>query len=163
MGSELCRAPQVAEIADKLIVEHHERLAGVKIEYVFRRKHTKSHGRVVYGKCRKVGALAAFLAADPPPGEFVDCSDVALFVVEIAYDMWEMMTESERVALVDHELCHAAVTYDAEGDARLAIRGHDVEEFAEIIERRGLWTRELAEFGGSVQQRFGFDDEQERT
>jgi hypothetical protein len=75
------------------------------------------------------------------------------FVLLLRQEWWEMATVEEwkRVALLDHELCHATVRYDREGDPLRDERGrtmyrtrkHDIEEFTEIVSRHGLYKRSL--------------------
>ena len=59
------------------------------------------------------------------------------FIIWIAEKEFERYTEA-RTALIDHELCHCIGFED-----KWKIRGHDVEEFNEIIERYGLWRSDL--------------------
>jgi hypothetical protein len=136
----LCPAPEVRDIAQALIgdVSEHAPLDDVRVEYVFRDKAPRSHGRLVLGRARKISGLAAWLAeakhlnalAVPRP----------FFVIEISHDTWGQLTPVQRRALVDHELCHCRVEVDDDGEAQLSIRGHDFEEFASVIRRNGLWA-----------------------
>lgn len=137
-------AQEVKAIAAVLIrdVEQHKPLADARIEYVWRDKASKSNGRVVLGKARKVSGLNAFLIQE---GEAED-----LFVVEIAADTWGRLELPQRRALVDHELCHLRVDHDDDGMPVLSMRGHDLEEFACIVERYGLWKSDVAAFGTVV-------------
>lgn len=131
-------------IGQKLIAEHHTRLEGIRVDFVFRDKASKSNGKIVLGKARKVSGLNAFLAND-------DGHD--FFVIEIAEDEWEQMPPSKRRALVDHELCHCTIDFDEDkGVVTLGIKGHDVEAFVEEIERNGLWKDDLAEFAKAAKE-----------
>ena len=53
--------------------------------------------------------------------------------------VWNRLGGKGRRALIDHELTHFTETED--GD--LTTVGHDLEEFAEVIARNGLWRDEL--------------------
>lgn len=142
-------APEVADLAQKLIdsVEDHEPLRDprVRVECVYRDKATRSKGRVQLGKARKVSGLNAFLAN--PESVQRD-----LFVIEIAEDCWDRLTDDQQLALVDHELAHCRVEYDDVGTPQLSVVGHDLEEFEQIIRRHGLWQSDVASFGSAVQE-----------
>lgn len=132
-------APEVERIAEKLIHAHHRHLLNVPITYVWRDKATISKGNAVLGKARKLTGLPAHLVHlvrhDQPPDE------IDFFVIEIAADYWEVLTVDQRTALVDHELCHLGVEIPdgADKDLKLVVRGHDLEEFAAVVARHGLW------------------------
>jgi hypothetical protein len=143
-------APVAARIAEHLIGRHHTHLLETPILYVFQDTAAVSKGRIVLAKARKVSGLNAFLAA-LAAGDTVDDPDhdYTFFVMEIAADRWAGLTDGQRQALVDHELCHFAVGEDEDtGAAILWIRGHDVEEFTGVVERHGLWSPDLETFAG---------------
>lgn len=163
---EYSEAPSVRKIAATLIPEHHKHLEGARIEYVFRSKHSTNKGKIVAGKARKISGLNAFLASneihmhlkvgDEGAGaEIVSPSfgGLEFFCIEIAQDIWEALPEKQRIALVDHELCHCfREINDDTGEWMLSIRPHDVEEFAEIVQRHGLWSSDLDHFVEQSQQ-----------
>lgn len=138
-------APEVQEMAEILIEKYHSHLqdCDVRIEYVFVDKTPKSNGTEVWGTCRKVSNLNAFLAnkekerADP------------FFVITISKPVWDVLPEDARKALVDHELCHASAeikdTDDGE-ETKLSIMPHDLEEFVCIVRRHGLWRENVKDF-----------------
>ncbi|MDO8391028.1 MAG: putative metallopeptidase [Actinomycetota bacterium] len=138
-------APEVAEIIRDLTAQgepHHELSdAGIRIEALFMDNIPMSHGRLVYGRARKVSGQTAWWAqygSHPARAERFDPA-TPFGVVEIAHPIWSSLSEHKRIALVDHELCHFRVDWEAEPPA-LMIRGHDFEEFAQVIRRRGLWN-----------------------
>lgn len=137
------KADEVENIADDILAHHHPDLGDIEIRYVFRDKATQSGGKTVLGKARKVTGLNALLAGAHDP-------ELGFFVIEIAHREWRLLTKSQRIALVDHELCHCTLEEDDDG-YKLALRSHDIEEFAEIIERRGLWHDDLKTVAQSVQ------------
>jgi len=148
-------APEVKEIADRLIPEHHQEIElwMDEIRYIFRDKAAKSKGRVVLGKAHKVGGMACYLihSATGDSNEFGDQAG-DMFVVEIAEDAWENLTARQRVALVDHELCHFSIEIDEDdGTVLRKIVGHDVEEFSAIAQRYGAWKPDLTEFAEALQ------------
>ena len=152
MSAKYKPAPEVEELGRKLIstVERHEFLEGVRVEFVFIDKAPRSKGRDVLGRARKIGGLTAFLA-----GSLVAVPDGAgflapdpFFLIEISHDYWiEVLSELQKVALVDHELCHLRVDHDEAGEVSLSTCGHDVEEFACVVERHGLWSDGLTGLG----------------
>lgn len=132
-------ADEVEQIAKDLIasVPDHEPLADVRIDCVFRDKAVRTQGCKVLGRARKVGGLNAYLAN---PGD----EQEEFFVLEVPEDMWPRLTEEQQRALVDHELSHMRVHFNNEGIRyKLSIRGHDLEEFSGVIERHGLWARNV--------------------
>jgi hypothetical protein len=102
-------------------------------------------GRVTIGKCKKATDLDRELA----PYDFV---------ILLSRDFWDRATANQRAALVDHECMHAAVKYDTDGepvtDARGRIvfrtRKHDLEEFAEVVQRHGTYKRDLEQFARAI-------------
>lgn len=63
------------------------------------------------------------------------------------------------MALLDHELCHAApslddetldVKYDERGRPVWRVRKHNIEEFTEVVERHGLWKKDLERFAEAI-------------
>lgn len=147
-GTEYWRAPEVQKIADALIPKHHDHLnrTDVTIRYIFREPAARSHGRLVYGKARKVGGLSAYLVGLEHAERLEDDEPVDFFVVEIARNLWLGLSDLQRRALVDHELSHLDVELNESGDRTLAMRGHDLEEFTDVVKRHGLWRPTVAEF-----------------
>lgn len=145
-------ASEVRRIAEDLIPKYHADLADVRIDYVFRDAAAKSRGGTVWGKARKIGGLNAYLASiESDVSDVVDVED--FFVIEIAEDIWATLDTKQRVALVDHELCHFGIDYDEKRDeAKLVMRAHDVEEFRDIVERHGLWAEPLTSMAKAMTQ-----------
>lgn len=141
-------APEVAAIAVGLIASHHTQLADAPIVYVFRAKATQSKGHLVLGRARRVSGLNAFLVAlaagDVSEDEPEEGHD--FFVMEIAQDMWATASEQQKAALIDHELSHFGVDPEK---GTFVIRGHDIEEFADVVARHGLWQPDLEVFAAA--------------
>ena len=77
------------------------------------------------------------------------------WVIAVNREAFGMFTPAQRRALLDHELCHAAIAtskksgeprIDALGRPVFRVRKHDVEEFAEVAKRHGLWKSGLEAF-----------------
>lgn len=152
MTVEYTAAPEAEAIASQLIAKHHPHLKGERIVYVFRSQAAVEGGKVVLGKARKISGLNAFLAAEEYDGpEELDTHGAPFFVIELAGDIWRSMPDKARRALIDHELCHCALKDD--GTPKLL--PHDVEEFAAVIERHGLWRNDVRAFTEIAQTKLG--------
>jgi hypothetical protein len=107
-------------------------------------------GRVTIGKCKKASDLDRELAAFD-------------FVILLSRGFWrdERVTDAQRAALLDHELCHAARKYDDRGepveDERgrpvFRVRKHDIEEFTAIVSRHGCYKADIEEFARALQRK----------
>jgi hypothetical protein len=143
-------APEVEAVAQALIraIPQHEPLARHLIRYVWREADTPAHrgGREVWGTARVLTGLARHLADD------------AEAVVTIEHDVWRALTGEQQRALVDHELCHLTET---DGGA-LSTEAHDVEEFAAVIQRHGLWRPDLRMVGVVVRELSLLDEPETR-
>lgn len=145
-------APEVREIAEKIIDKHHPHLKDAKgvIGYYFRDGNSDWAG-----KAKKCTAFERHV------------TDYMLFVF-INKDAWRVFTPDQRQALVDHELCHfkrkservwneeKKVWEDKYEPANASdswqMREHDVEEFSEIIQRHGLWETGIERFAVAVRE-----------
>lgn len=136
MAVEWMKAPQpVIDIARRILERHHAHLLGARIAFIMRSEAPESNGKVTYGKAKKVSAeLQVHIPFD--------------FIIWLARDRYLMLSAMQREALIDHELSHCEWSDDG---AR--IKGHDVEEFAHIIERYGFWWPSSDKVEMAVQQR----------
>ncbi len=133
-----CDALQPQAIADALVRSIHQHLANWRIGCVFRETLAEQAGKVHLAHASKVGAkLQHFSDLD--------------FLIEVNWSAWLELTDEQRVALIDHELCHMGTKETDEGD-RPVLLPHDVQEFTAIVKRWGLWTDELAHFAKAVRQ-----------
>lgn len=139
---------EVKKVAERIIPQFHAHLNGVRIDYVFIDKAPKVKGKEVAGRARKVSGLNAFLACKYEMPEAED-----FFVIEIAVPFWERYTAEQRIALIDHELCHCEI----DEDGNLTMRGHDLEEFAEIVKRHGLWDNDVETFAKVIATQLPLD------
>jgi len=126
---------------EELKAKHHSNLDGAKIAMAWRLGwRSDSDGIMTLGMCRKRGDLDREL----------DSFDFAILLNQEA---WKGLNESQKRALIDHELCHAQIVIDSDGNQKVddrdrivcRIRKHDCEEFKCIVERHGFWTSDLAE------------------
>lgn len=132
-----CLADQAAAVGAALVVAIHKHLNGARIGYLFRKK-LSGRDRITLAKASIVSAKLEFF------------SDLD-FIVELNWDAWMHLEPHQRVALVDHELCHFGVDRTGETTKHVLI-SHDLEEFGAIVKRWGLWKQDVAEFGGIVRE-----------
>lgn len=74
--------------------------------------------------------------------------------IAINAEAWATLSDPQRLALLDHELCHLAQALDKEGDQEVdghgklkwRTRRHDLEEFSEVVRRHGIWKADIAAF-----------------
>lgn len=151
---ELIPAPAEGECSEpyELLEEArrkwHPDLAEAKIALAWRKElRPNADGRLILGKCMKASDLQR---------ELVDWDVVIL----LNREAWSavLFTREKKLALVDHELCHATRAKDKNGFAKTdergrpvwRMRGHDVEEFRCIVERHGVWKGDLEAFAESL-------------
>lgn len=137
-GTEIWEADgDVRELASDIIAHHHPHLADANFVLLMRSPAAKSKGKLTLGTAKKAS----------PEHKALYTGEVD-FIITLAGGEWRDMTNRARRALLDHELCHCV------GDSEVgwSLRGHDVEEFGEIIERHGLWHDDLKEVGETVRQ-----------
>lgn len=165
-------APVVEAIAAKLIAEHHPHLQGVPIRYVFRDKASTTAGKIQLGRARLLSGVSAFLGCDEEERqELLQAQGrEAFFVIEIPFNLWKDMDDATKRALVDHQLCHCYAWEEEDKEAgavrKLAIVPHDLEEFACVIARHGLWQKDVEALvkaaAKHVQPEFAFEDSPSR-
>jgi hypothetical protein len=134
MGKIYSESETIATIAKNLIPGYHPELATARLKYAFVDKGSTKSGRPVLGKARKLSGISQF---------FIDCD----FIIEVAEDTWNELTENKRTALVDHLLEHCTGEEDDKtGDMVWVLRTPDVEEFTSILRRHGAWNETLSAF-----------------
>lgn len=104
-------------------------------------------GHLILGKCVKISDLQH---------EMVDLD----FVILLNKEVWQNpeFAEEKKLALMDHELCHAARVEDEYGaqkedeKGRLCwrVRKHDIEEFQDVVQRHGCYKRDLERFAQAI-------------
>lgn len=149
-------APAVKVIADRLIDSEPEfrHLRNVRIEYLFQSEASRSGGKLILGRARKITGFNALLGT-PEALEDADTTSEGLefFLLTVAADTWLLMSSRQREALVFHELMHFNINIDDEGNALLSLRPHDLEAFGAELAKYGAWKQDVVEF----MQRVGSD------
>lgn len=137
MPREFEQSDEIKQIAKRLIGEHHPHLKPAEIAYVMKKIEP---GKQAKPPAKRKGKKAIIASARKVPDLYRILCPYD-FVLDVNEEFWSFMDEAQREALVDHELCHCM--HDDDG---WYIRDHDVEEFQAVIERRGLWQKELEDF-----------------
>jgi hypothetical protein len=143
---------ELAGIAQPIVEQYHAHLLGLPIRWVWQSEHRRARGRIVWADASVITGQWADLTLTPDEVEMLNVYGVekrALFLIRVAADIWHGLSAAERAALVDHELMHCAVE-ERETGLQLVLRGHDVEEFEDIVRRHGLWTDDLVTFGAAA-------------
>lgn len=131
-------------IMEELIDKHHAHLTDVKIAIAWRFGWgANADGLMTMGRTKKCGDLDRELAAYD-------------FVILLNHEAWNRggLNTAHQTALIDHELCHAEVTMDTNGEPKrdeegrlvCRIRRHDIEEFRDVVARHGCYTSDLDDF-----------------
>jgi hypothetical protein len=144
----------VLELACEIIGSYHPMLREARIGFVFRSEVQTSKDHDVWAAISTVppkvrAAIRGLLGAESKEavaGEGL-MGTLLDYLVWIAKPIWEIAPDSQRRALLDHELSHARY-----GQSGWTTRGHDVEEFLEVIQRHGLWNTSLRHIGAVIQQ-----------
>lgn len=133
-------------LMEEIRAKDHGHLDGVNIAIAWRLGWRADANKILQlGSCRKRGDL------DRELDEFD-------FVILLNQEAWPTLDDKQKAALIDHELCHAQVVNDIDGNAKYddrdrlvcRIRKHDVEEFRQIVERHGCWTSDLSAIAQAV-------------
>ena len=135
---------------EQLIVDHHSHLADAKIALAWHRGWNEdADGRVKLGTCKKGSDLDRELHGFD-------------FVITLNENIFEAssFTEEHKAAVIDHELCHAAVDLDADGKPKAdernrncyRLRRHEIEEFSDVVARHGIYTGNLEKMAAAIEE-----------
>jgi hypothetical protein len=152
----ISEALEPARIAAELIPQYHAHLIDARILYLFTTQQRKKCDRARLASAQKFSDLQRYLSslhfADGREASIFTGADFLMLVGRVE---WEDLTTAQRRALVDHELSHMGrvekIT-DTGVEGRWAILGHDLEEFAAVIQRHGLWRQEARDMAQVMQQ-----------
>lgn len=152
------REPEKGKDPDKLAVEAYEML-----DDIVERFHIRLDGAVIL--IAWLRGLKANTDDQLLLGKAIKAADIPRqlgkvdWIIALNRDAFGMFSPQQRRALIDHELCHAAVAVnsktgedktDAHGRKVYRVRKHDIEEFREIVKRHGLWKDDLQAFWQSI-------------
>jgi hypothetical protein len=136
--------PDLYSLMDELVAEYHSHLEGARIALAWRFGWKGDpDGRMILGRCHKASDLNRQLHNFD-------------FVILLNNEVWTSaeFSDAQKRALLDHELCHAAVALDKDGfpkqgaddRTKYRIRKHTIEEFHEVVDRHGIWKGDIASF-----------------
>jgi hypothetical protein len=125
-------ADQVRAIGTVLVQTIHKHLAEARIRFLFV-EGMERPDRIILGKCARSQPIVSFLAG-------VD------FVITVNWEAYGTLTPEQRIALIDHELCHAGINEKG----KWVVLSHDIEEFRPIIRRWGFWKSDVEAFAAEV-------------
>lgn len=151
--TEILDAPDVAVIGQRLIATQpeHEHLQDARVLYLFTTAQRRRCDRVVLGTAQKANPIQRYLSRKAQEVADDEVAFAADFIILISYLDWQIAGDTEREALVYHELCHCGLKVK-NGKRTWVLRGHDVEEFAAVIQRYGLYCYELRQMADAIEQ-----------
>lgn len=109
---------EVTQLVKNVMKSHHEGLVevGVKVCVLMASAAKDEHGEIVCPALKLHGVECAAIAKIIPYKQRAagreDCE------ITIDADKWESASDPERVALIDHELCHFETSLDDEGNVK---------------------------------------------
>lgn len=66
------------------------------------------------------------------------------YIIQISKDYWDNLKEETRKILVLHECLHIKTTYKKDGTILYQLNQHDVEDFAQLLDKYGVhWLRQV--------------------
>lgn len=124
-------AETVEELAKGLITQYHPHLIHASIAYIYKNKPMKSKGRIVFATAQRCGQLLKDLLK-------ISGGKVYDFIITVNYEEWGKLTDEQKRAVIDHELCHCWVEENENtGDLKFSILPHSLQEFGAVVDRYG--------------------------
>jgi hypothetical protein len=143
--------PELYDLLRELVESYHDHLINARISLAWCYSwKPDADGQLILGKCKKAADLDRQLHDRD-------------FIILLNQQAWygAGFDDRKRWALLDHELCHADVEVDSEGEQVVnaagrpvyRIRRHDLEEFQAIVQRHGCWKADIEEFAKEALKR----------
>jgi len=133
----------VKDLVLHYIANHHPSLAScdTQIAVLFRTKAAKKGGQAMLGSSKRAPAILDVLG-----------KDTYKFILEIAADEWNLLSNPQQGALIDHLLCACRAVEDEEtGELKYSIASPDVQFYWDELTRHGDWRpRPQQEAGASL-------------
>jgi hypothetical protein len=124
MSTEYIVNPEVEEIANKVLPVVQKAWFDVpRIVYLVKVADKSRY----LGKCSRATGKWAYLVNKD-------------FVVEVFDGFWQEATQTQKEALLYHELLHITCEEDDEGEVKWGLKDHDTEEFVDVIKKYGAWN-----------------------
>ncbi len=141
------------KLLDEVRDKWHEDMYGAKIALAYRQRLKRDKdGILVLGRCVKVSDLQK---------EFSPFD----FIIVLNREVWNDIgfEKKKKLALLDHEMCHAALSLDKNLERRTDEKGrtcyrtrkHDIEEFRSVVEHHGCYKADLEKFAESLLKKRG--------
>ena len=120
----------VYETLRELIARHHPHLADIddKIAVLFKEKRSKSGDVEVTGKTTKASPQLSILTKEG-----------LIFVITLAADYWQEISDAQRIALLDHHLYSCRAEEKDGGMMRYYVSPPDIGFYKEELEHHGCW------------------------
>ncbi len=133
------------EILRDLVGKFHHHLAAANIRLLCTNKDLKAGGRPRPGKVSKTTPLLKFLCRDEETGDEPD------ILILVSLPIWNEADHAGRTAILDHLLSMVEGAEDeTTGAMKLNIVGPQVQEFAHVVERRGLYNNDIQDLANVV-------------
>lgn len=129
---------ELENMARELIGMYHSEAATARVFYFFKTKHRKKGDKAVLGTCSLLNEKMQLMC----PYDYC---------LEIADDAWQQLNETQRKALLLHELKHIQVVEGEDGETKYRLRLHDLEEFSQVVKIFGLWKPDIVEFSKALE------------
>lgn len=150
----LAPAPELSDWAQETILADtgplhnpdHAHLIDADIGFLWASSAFAKRGRTVVGQAEQVMIRAGGWQKARQEQQLIEWfGHVPDFLITLAADYCAQCSDTEFCALVEHELYHVgqeqdefgAPKFTKDGMPRLAMRGHDVEEFVGVVQRYG--------------------------
>lgn len=155
----LVPALEVGEWVEKMILSEnsllhnpdHAHLIDADLCFMWASSAFTKQGRTVVGQAEQIMLRASGWQKARQEQQMIEWfGRVPEFLITLAADYCAQASDAEFCALVEHELYHIAQSVDdfgapkfgKDGRPKLALRGHDVEEFVGVVRRYGA-SREV--------------------
>lgn len=129
--------PEVIDVARRLVMRDFPHLAQLRIAILVR-------DTVLEGEEGQVSVAATGVSTTPEKDPF-DC------IFWFAWDVWQLLTDLEREAIVYHEFKHC--DHDDMGHGELA--PHDASVFNDEVRKYGVWWERPAQVYKELRSRMG--------
>ncbi len=134
----------------QLYNKDHEHLLSFEpplISFLWAYTKYEAKGRRVLGQTKRVSINAGGWDRDRQEMQLINWfGDVPEYLITLDARVCQVMSDTDFCALIEHELYHIGHKWNAEkemfeyksnGDPKLCLRGHDVEEFHGVVQRYG--------------------------
>lgn len=140
------RAEIPEQMSLDLIKKYHSHLINAKIAYLYKNKPMMKGGKTIFATAEKCSPKSKALITYAGTGEAFD------FIITINYTEWQNLSDRQKAAVLDHELSHCLVQdNDETGETEFKLVSHDLEEFASIVSRHGLYMDSISVMAQAIE------------